>query len=186
VLAPVFLLGSSWAFRIATLHATQRCLTPTLDAALSPSQHVVLLNALDPGVLSYPLFVREHAGHPRPRSYLVLSMTPWPHQLSRTGPFEIEVYSKQTLVGLPEANMFREADSSFDSVRLPGVQVTVREVGPLGPTRVRFRFNDDLDYGPRRFLVHTQGQIVPVTLPAVGHSTLIPGLPGLRPGIRER
>jgi hypothetical protein len=156
--------------------------TPVSDEALS--KRVVLFTAPDPALALYPPMVRMWFHKPRPQAWLVLSMAPAKHRLTRTGPasVELEVIDGRMLETVFEQLVRSETlpvPIGFTS-KLNHATVTVLELDHELPRKIRVDFEEP-DSPDWTFIEWHDGQFVPLTLPALGESRELPLEPGIAP-----
>ncbi|MEX1368797.1 MAG: hypothetical protein AB1Z98_37060 [Nannocystaceae bacterium] len=161
------------------LGTRQAALAMQVDDAALPQQRLVVLTAGDPMSLLYPALVRWTEGHPMPRSWWVLSMAPFQHQLRRTAPetLELQVLGGSMLTGQVE-QLFRRPERRFaagDEVRLDGLRIRLLDVDVDGrPVKVRFTFDTPVDDGSIVFLLMTKRGMIRYPMGPVGATMTIP------------
>lgn len=139
-----------------------------IDPATISSQHALVLAAPDlivglHGGL-YPILYRQ----PRPAVWRVLSWSPFAHRIVRTSSNTLEMAIEGG--GISSGNL-----TAGTVVALHDMKATVLAVGPLGPTRVRFDFEQSLDDPSLTLLAWRDERLRRVPPPAVGEAiTLTP------------
>lgn len=163
-------LGIHHFFRLSALTAP----VPT-----DPDTDVVLLESTQVFAMHYPPLVRRLERLSVPRTWRVLSCTPGPVEVRRTGPAELELRSLgQGLLDDAQAGVYRDprATIAARAVFSPGdLRVTILETGPLGPTRARFELARSLDDPRLVLLVAGPRGFVRISPPALGATIVIPG-----------
>jgi len=119
-------------------------------------------------------------------SWRVLSIAPHAHRVHRTGPreLELEVVDGQMLTGLFE-EMFRGPDDPLEvgeTLRSGPLEAEVLQVGPVGPQRVRFTFDQDLDHPDYVLLAWTEAGLREVEPPRLGQTLELPYHHPAKPG----
>jgi hypothetical protein len=143
-------------------HRGAEAMVATLPLANDEGEglRVVVLCASDPMTLLYPPSMREHAGHPRPAAWWVLSMTPGHHELRRVSDraFELRPLRRAMLRGVFE-QLFHRPPPVFAAgtrIELSGLMTQVLETDAEGfPTAVRFTFDRPLEDPSLRFVLAT-------------------------------
>ncbi|MCB9763580.1 MAG: hypothetical protein H6739_27680 [Alphaproteobacteria bacterium] len=140
---------------------------------------VVVLVASDITIVMYmPAWGLLHDA-PEPGSYQILSAVPRDHRITRTAPdrLELEILDGGLFDGMM-TKLTRSPGRPFavgDVVEQRGATIEVLEVGPRGPTRLGVTLRGEREVYP---IAWVDGALVPVALPEVGASMLIPWTPG--------
>jgi hypothetical protein len=178
VAMPLGLLVSQATLYSMGKWSDQVALSAELDDDTLATTHQVVLAASTYEVGFYLPFIRwKHTGV-LADSWRVLSIAPYDHRFTRTGPQTLEMQVVDGILGaaLFEA-MFRGPDDPLhvgDQAIAGPMTAEILAVQGAGPTRVRFTFEGDLDGPDYRWLMWTPGKLVQVALPAVGESLLVP------------
>ena len=111
-------------------------------------------------------------GMPKPLAWWLVSLSPEPHVLTRTGPdsFELTLTRGQFLTSEFEA-LFRSPGHPLrqgEQVKLKGMTVTVLDTDDKGPTRLGFAFDRPLEDPSFVFLRWKDDALRPFTPPPVG------------------
>lgn len=144
-------------------------------------QDLVLLNSFEPMTLIYPPWVRHHAGRPLPRRWRALTTTPAGERLLRTSANTIELTAVNgVLLDLATTDLLRSADAPLhkgDHFEVTGLTVDVLEMAQWGPTKVRFRFDKNLDDPSLVFLQMSSNGLRRFRVPGIGRTAKVPGAP---------
>ncbi len=177
--AATFWGGVAWTNRQMLVNSLY--LRGEIDDARVSHQRLVLINSFEPMTMIYPPWVRHHAGRPLPRVWRALTMTPAAERLVRTSINSFELIAKNgVLLDLATTNLLRSADAPFhvgDHVEVTGLAVDVLEMAPWGPSKVRFRFDTNLDDPSLVFLQMSTNGLRRFRIPKVGGSANVPGAP---------
>ncbi|MFT3709795.1 MAG: hypothetical protein QM817_19370 [Archangium sp.] len=156
--------------------------TPITDEAFS--KRVVLFSAPDPALALYPPLVRLWFGKPRSVAWLVFSMAPRAHRITRTGPstIELEVIDGRMLETVFERLVRSETlpvPVGF-TAKINHATVKVVELDRELPRRISIEF-EDIDSPEWTFVEWHDGKFIPLVLPALGQSRDLPLEAGIAP-----
>jgi hypothetical protein len=111
-------------------------------------------------------------GMPKPRAWWPMSLSPEPHELTRSGPDSLELsLTRNEFLTSEFETVFRGTRHPLrkgDQVKLQGMTVTVLEDNGKGPTRVGFTFDTPLEDPSLVFIRWKDGVLRPFTPPPVG------------------
>ncbi len=151
----------------------------TAPVPADPGTDVVLLETTQVFAMHYPPLVRRLERLSTPRTWRVLSCTPEPVEVRRTGPAELELRSLGNgLLDDPQAGVYRDSVrgiTTHDEFSPGDLRVTILETGPAGPTRARFELARSLDDPRLAVLVARPQGFVRISPPALGAAIVIPG-----------
>jgi hypothetical protein len=156
-----------------------------LDDTRVGHQAVIVLVAPDATIANYMPSIRAVHGHPLPREWHVLSLAPYDHRFTRTGPssLELEVLDGQMLTTTFEG-LFRDQLHRLiagDVTAVSGMRARVLEAGTEGPVRVAFDFDRPLDDPSLQIMVWEDGRLRRRAPPPVGQSYVWHRTPGALP-----
>jgi hypothetical protein len=136
--------------------------TQSIVSDVLPGQKAVFLNFNSWALEFHGYYYRKVMGLPMPDAWWHLSRSPLEHRYRRTGAntLELEVMNG----GLAAPALSRQGDVRS----LPGLEITILEMGPEGITRVRFEFDHELTHSAYRFMVWRGGTLESAEVPAVG------------------
>ncbi len=141
-----------------------------------PEQQAICLFAPDPYTGFYPLMMRQYLGYPVLKGWQTLSIAPFDHEVTRTGPNDFEVrILKGELLSTPFERLLRSENYPFepgDMVNLDGFSIEVLEVGTWGPHRFHLHFDHPLEYEGYRFLAWQEGRLSRLTWPPLGETKI--------------
>ncbi len=180
-------LGTTYAASQNWSAAQQRAqhlyLAAPLDDRTLAKQTVVLVNSFEIATLIYPPYVRHLHGSPMPRAWRALATTWQPVTLHRTASDTLELDAKQgALLTRSTVDVLRAADLPLRAgqhFHVRGMDVTVLAMDGWGPSRVRYRFDGDLDASRFVFLTMSPAGLMRLHLPKPGGSLELPGAPAL-------
>jgi hypothetical protein len=160
----------------------------SLDTTLTDAQlsgRVFIFVAPDPLGSLYVPMVRMWNHKPVARAFITLSFAPYAHRLTRTAldTVELEVVEGRMLETVFE-QLMRSSKYPVPvglRVRLDGAWLTVLSLDRGLPSRVQVQFDVNPEQGDYLLAKWQDGQLAPLTLPAVGQSLELPRLPGLLP-----
>jgi len=173
-IAPLHWLGASVAIP-TIIHASEDAFREIeIDPVTTPTQRVITLFAADPYTGFYPLVMRQYLGYPNPRSWQTLSLAPFDHEITRTGPnqFEVQVLGGE-LLSTPFERLMRSEHYPYqpgEVVSLQGFTITILETGVWGPSRFRLTMDGPLESPDYVFLAWQAGRLSPIDWPAIGKS----------------
>lgn len=155
--------------------------TSMSDEALSGRVFVFL--APDPSAVLYPGMLRSLRGKPPPKSWVSVSFAAYAHRLTRTSERDVEV---EVIDGRMMESVFEQLVRSTaypmalgHRVHLNGAFVEVIGLDQGLPNRLRVTF-DEVPEGGGLTLGQWEGErLVPLVLPAVGQSVVLPKPSGL-------
>jgi hypothetical protein len=167
--------GSSWLttrdLRTEALKFVEHAHT-LADKVPDPTKaEVVVVRGLSGSVFVLP-YALDAKGTP-PARYRILSLAS--HVLvHRSGPRTLEIIAPRDKSVFPtdEGNLFRGEGRPFavgDVVDVPGMRVTVVDVGEAGPRRVRFEFDEPFESPERVWVTDRADGLFDATPPAVGY-----------------
>ncbi len=145
----------------------ERFHTQSIVSDVQPGQKAVFLNFNSWALEFHGYYYRKVMGLPMPDAWWHLSRAPFEHRYLRTGAntLELEVVNG----GLAAPPLSREGNVRS----LPGLEITILEMGPRGITRVNFEFAHELTHGTYRFLAWREGTLEPAEIPAVGKTLVV-------------
>jgi len=175
--APYTTRVATQAWRDGTYLIRKRHLEAEIDDSRVAEQELVLFNARGDIIpLIYPPWVRHARGSPLPRSWRVLTSSFRPLGVTRLSDDTLEIQAQGgTLFEDPSTVIFPgpNAYNPGDTVKLPGLEISVQDVIRGLPTRVHYRFASSLDDPARVFLVQSGGRIQRVQMPAIGGQLVV-------------
>ncbi len=151
VIVHLCIAALSWPIQVFGLNALHDMLNEhirnsALDESRMRDSQVVLFNASDAYTALYPIALRHFDKIALPKSWLALSLAPFPHRLYRVSEreMELEIVGGQMFTTVFE-RLIRSKDHPLlpgDYVELDGLRITVIEVGDLGPSRIHLLFDE--------------------------------------------
>ena len=182
VLAPLAFVGTVLFLGHALGNGDRLMETIEIDWDLAPDQHVLILNASDPGISVYLGAALFWSGRPVTLTWTALWMVASDHRITRTGEhsFELEALDGR-LLDLPFPSLFRGEQHPFaigDRVEVDLHTVEVLAVEGPSPTHVAFTFHVPLDDPSLVFLVYEDQAVRRYTFPDVGDIDLLTWEPG--------
>jgi hypothetical protein len=141
--------------------------TQSIVRDVLPGQKAVFLNFNSWALEFHGYYYRKVMGLPVPDAWWHLSRSPLEHRYRRTraNTLELEVMNG----GLVAPLSSREGDVRS----LPGLEITILEMGPQGITRVRFEFDHELTHSAYRFMAWQEGALESAEIPAVGGTLVV-------------
>ncbi|MBM4397975.1 MAG: hypothetical protein FJ087_20100, partial [Deltaproteobacteria bacterium] len=150
-----------------------------LDDAIVAEQSVVVLRAPDVITGLYAPIQRAAECRPMPYAWWLVSAAPCGHEVTRTGPRELQValHGCAMLRGdLPRLVRSRDAPlAAGDEVRLEGMTVAVIDCEAGEPTRIALRFDTEPDDPRYAFLAWRDGGFRRIEAPAEGAALRLAG-----------
>jgi hypothetical protein len=152
--------GPGWAWsscrqkRLEGLHFAKQAQVLSEKVGDPTSAEVVLVRGLTGSSIVLP-YALDRKGTP-PARWRILALS-WHVLVLRRDARTVEVAAPKAQGIFPdvEGNLFHGEGAPFapgDTVKVPGMRATVLEVGPAGPFRVRFEFDDAADAPPRLWI----------------------------------
>jgi hypothetical protein len=179
VIAPLTWPALSWGFGAMARGAERVVMAAELDDTKIAQQRIFVIAAPDPVVGFYPVAMRGWRDRPKPAAWCTLSMAaPFDHRITRTGPdrFLLTVEDGQMFTTMPEA-LLRDVRYQFEpgsTVHTAGYDVTVLEMGAIGPRQLEVRFRNNLEDPNYVFLSWENGTLRRLQMPPLGESLLLP------------
>ncbi|MBI2422786.1 MAG: hypothetical protein HYV27_08145 [Candidatus Hydrogenedentes bacterium] len=160
VLAPAAWIGGVAGIRIFNVMGQGLFDEFDLDQTDLSARRAIMVSSVDPVSGFYPYVMRMYRGETVPRGWNTLSMAPFDHRVTRTGPntFEVEVVNGELFTN-PFERLLRSHERKMrpgDRVDLTEFTIEVLECGDWGPKRFRFEGKYSLD-DPRYCFVSWQG-----------------------------
>lgn len=156
VTAPLSTAVTTRLFKAGTQLAVEFSTGSRIDDAHVAEETLVVIDAAEQTGLIYLPFIRAEHGSPHPRRWRVLAMTPRRTYLRRLADSLIELrVDAGAVIESPVANAFRTPKVPLAKgtvIETGGLQITVADVGPAGPTHIRYKFDLGLD-DPRLVLL---------------------------------
>ncbi len=176
VLAPLLLFGLILLLNGAFRQISREIVDSPWPADLE-KRDVVLLNA--PTWVS-ATFLRPYlhsAGRPMPRTAYLLNLSPYPAEVTRTGPSTLLLrFRCGQMLTTEFERVERGSPLAAGTIVDAGLfRATVLETGPIGPTAVRFDFTQNPDTGPV-FVTWAGSHYQPVVPPTPGAALELPAL----------
>jgi hypothetical protein len=177
VVAAIIWIVAPFGFQFFNSRAEQGALTAEIGQAVT-DQEIMLLNVPDPLISFYGCAIREQSGLPRPAAWRPLTMAPFDHVFTRTGPnsFDLSVVNGEMFTTLqeeisrnPKSILAAGTELDFDAF-----DVRVVETGKTGPTKVAFTFPANLDDPRYLWLTWQDGRLRPMRVPQIGQSVNLP------------
>ncbi|MDP3234098.1 MAG: hypothetical protein Q8N26_15055 [Myxococcales bacterium] len=151
------------------------------DEALGGRVFVFL--AADPSAVFYPGIQRLLHGKPRPKAWISISLASHAHRLTRTSAREVEL---EVIDGRMMESVFEQLVRSTKHpialghrVQLNGASVEVIGLDEGLPNRLRVTFDEVLERSGFTFGQWEGERLMPMVLPAVGQSVVLPKPSGL-------
>ncbi len=170
------LMGVPGEFWMAAYHDHVMRLHDDIPKSPGVADEDVIIVTLPSDVWLHSIpYVRSSLRWPSPRALMTLHAGVGTVELKRTDARTLVLRSEKTFVSKPWAQMFRGPVAypfaAGDSVRLSNVSIDVLDVDERSrPTRVRFRFDKELEAAANHWLTWSDDNLVPFTLPGVGES----------------
>lgn len=174
VLAPLLWPLMTVAFQqgSAQMEPSLLLLERELDYTRLPQQRLVVLPAPVPMLSMYLPMMMVTRGMPKPGAWWTLSISPEPHELTRSGPDSLELaLTRNEFLTSEFESVFRGPSHPLrkgNQVKLQGMTVTVLEDNGKGPTRLGFTFDTPLEDPSLVFIRWQDGALRPFTPPPVG------------------
>ncbi|WP_147332955.1 hypothetical protein [Archangium gephyra] len=174
VLAPLLwpLMTSAFQQGYAQTEPSLLLLERELDYSRLPQQRLVVFPTPMPMISMYIPATMATRGMPKPRAWWTMSLSPEPHELTRSGPDSLELsLTRNEFLTSEFETVFRGQRYPLRKgaqVKLQGMTVTVLEDNGEGPTRVGFTFDTPLEDPSLVFIRWKDGALRPFTPPAVG------------------
>jgi hypothetical protein len=185
VLPPIAWPFMTWVARATVRHGQTVSEQAELDPSTVAQQRVAVLMAPEPMTALYPPILLRVQGKPAPRAWWALTLAPYDHRLTRTGPatFELEPIDGPFLRSIFEL-LFRSPDFPMvpgQAVQLDGLTVAVKSWDAEGPRIVSYTFDRPLEDPSLVFLSWDGSRLKRHPLPPVGASERLPFLtiPGI-------
>ncbi|MFI5307065.1 MAG: hypothetical protein ACHQ53_06930 [Polyangiales bacterium] len=157
-----------------------------LDDTTVAKQRVVMVSAADANDAVYLPFVRFAQGHPMPKGFRLLGNAPCAYLIDRVDPYTIDLTAldPESLRASVVGSLTRaESDQLHVGERfdVAGLQVEVLALTQGQPSRLRCRFDVQLEDSSLVFLESTPGGLKRLALPRVGTSAQLaaPMMPDL-------
>jgi hypothetical protein len=173
----------AWPAQVTALHVVMNKLnhlirTSELDESRIVDSQVVVFNPPDPYTGLYQLMLRSFDGKAVPRSWWTISFAPFSHRITRTGEreMEVEVIDGQMMTSIME-RLFRTSKKPLPpgyEMDLKGLQVTVLEVGDVGPIRLKLAFEEPPESDRYQILVFRDGAYRRLEIPRIGENVELP------------
>ncbi len=176
VLAPLMLFGLILLLNGAFRQISREIVDSPWPADLD-KRDVVLLNAPTWVSATYLRPYLGFAGRPIPRTAYLINLSPYPAEVTRTGPSTLLLrFRCGQMLTTEFERVERGSPMGRGTIADAGLfRATVLETGPIGPTAVRFDFAQDLDTGPL-FVIWTDSHYQPVAPPPPGAALELPAL----------
>ena len=176
VIAPLLLPFNTLAFKLFGEEVTGAILTLPEELA---GRELVVVNA--PEYLSYVSqagSVLLLNGRQMPRTIRGLAVGPSAVNARRVDEYTLELAMDRGFLGGPLGTLFRAPREPFvvgERFEVPGMTATVVDLTSAGtPATVRFRFDEALEAGNRRWVQFRDGRFLPLDPPAVASSIDLP------------
>lgn len=151
------------------------------DEALGGRVFVFL--AADPSAVFYPGMQRLLHGKPRPEAWISISLASYAHRLTRTSEREVEL---EVIDGRMMESVFEQLVRSTKyplplghQVKLNGASVEITGLDEGLPNRLRVTFDEVAERSGFTFAQWEGERLMPMVLPAVGQSVVLPKPSGL-------
>lgn len=151
-----------------------------VDNTLLPYQRMIVMNAVDAGLGFYIPLIRLEAGLAAPERCWVLSGSPTPMNVIRTGSrtFEVEYVGGQSGTGSSYEQMFRSQAEPLrvgDKFDLDGMRVEILAVRNGGFTHARFELDRVLEHPTLVFVYAGWDGLRRFSMPGLGQRSIVEG-----------
>lgn len=147
----------------------------SVDRGIEPvakDETIIVVRGPDLFMTLYTMLIRSSEGRLHPDGLYTLSSITHGIDITRRDNHTLVLHSPDGYTGRGLEDTLTTARRDFASpVRLRGVTVTVEESLPnIGPTKVAFTFHRAFGDPKLRLFEHTDGRLIPFSLPAIGQT----------------